>query len=532
MKNYYRSLIETRNDYDRFSTFSITIHCTNTKAKVKLFLNLTDATETDIVFLMRLDKLSFGVFNVINTHRLMKTGDGIILGVSGGPDSISLAMILHTINAARELRLRFTIAHLNHKLRGKAAEEDAQFVRDFAAGLSLPCKVKEVDIQKIASQTKCSIEEAARTERYRFFEETAREQGATLIALGHTADDNAETVLHRIIRGSGAVGLGGIPIKRPLTPDSPIQIVRPLLFTWRKEIIQYLQDKQSGYRTDASNLETTYLRNKIRLNLIPLLEEQYNPNIKKTLNQLCRIFSENNEYLSSEAKKALKSATIKSDGERSVIDARFLEKQPKIIQHRVIQEVLNTLRVPLKEITYEHYTTILEGITKAGRMRRFQLPGALCVWYEHHRLHFSKEAPPKQDIPLATEIPVRIPGTTPVVPLGQLSAEILDIHDISSATYKKAKTKYEEIFDLESITHPLSIRRRKHGDVISPLGVSGHKKLKELFIDKKIPVEERNAVPIVAMNGRPVWIIGVCIDNGVKVTADTKKILKLTFVPL
>ena len=115
------------------------------------------------------------------------------------------------MNASKGLHLRFVVAHLNHQLRGKSAEEDAQFVRDFAAGLSLPCVVKELDIQKIADQTKCSIEEAARTERYRFFLEAAREQGATLIALGHTADDNAETILHRIIRGAGAVGLGEYP---------------------------------------------------------------------------------------------------------------------------------------------------------------------------------------------------------------------------------------------------------------------------------------------------------------------------------
>ncbi len=490
---------------------------------------MTDVTETDIVFRMRLDKLTFSVFNTINTHRLMKTGDTVIVGVSGGPDSVALLKMLHTMNTLKNLHIRFVVAHLNHQLRGKSAEEDAQFVRDFATRLSLPCMVKEADVQKMADQTKCSIEETARTERYRFFLEAAREQNATLIALGHTADDNAETVLHRIIRGAGIIGLGGIPIKRTLAPDSPLQLIRPLIFTWRKEIIQYLQDEQLGYRTDESNYETTYLRNKIRLDLIPLLEGQYNPNIKNTLNQLCRIFSENNDYLSSEAKKALKTATIKSDGEGYVIDARFLGKQPEILQHRVIQEVLNNLQIPLKEITYGHYTSILGGIAMAGRMRRFQLPGRLCVRYERHRLHFSKEPPPKPDMPLLAEIPVRIPGTTSVGSLGQLSSEILGILDIPPDVFKKTKTKYEEIFDLESITHPLSIRGRKHGDVISPLGVNGHKKLKELFIDKKIPVEERDAMPIVVMNDRPVWVVGVCIDNGVKVTSHTKKILKLTF---
>ncbi|MBI5307578.1 MAG: tRNA lysidine(34) synthetase TilS [Planctomycetes bacterium] len=325
------------------------------------------------------------------------------------------------------------------------------------------------------------------------------------------------------------MGLGGIPIKRPLVPDSPIQLIRPLLFTWRKEIIQYLQNERLNYRTDESNYETIYLRNKIRLDLIPLLENQYNPNIKNTLNQLCRIFNANNEYLSTEAKKAFKNATIKGDRERHVIDARFLKKQPKILQHLVIQEVLNNLQIPLKEITYEHYTTILGGIAKAGRMRRFQLPGKLCVWYEHHHLHFSKESPPKPAAPLLVEIPVLIPGTTSVGSLGQLFSEILEVHTISLDAFKKTKTKYEEMFDLECITNPLAIRGRKKGDVISPLGEKKKKKLKDVFIDKKIPVEERDAMPLVVMNDCPVWVVGVCIDNGVKVTSHTKKILKLTF---
>jgi len=511
------------------SIFSINFYCTNTKGKVKLFLNLTDVTETDIVFLMRLDKLSFNVFRTINTCKLITPGDTIIVGVSGGPDSVVLVKALHTINATKGLRLRLLVAHLNHQLRGKAAGEDAQFVQDFAAKLSLPCMVKEVDVQRTADQTKCALEEAARTERYRFFQDAAREHNATLVALGHTADDNVETVLHRIIRGTGTVGLGGIPIKRPLAPGSPVQIVRPLLLTWRKEIIKYLQNERLNYRTDESNYETIYLRNKIRLDLIPLLENQYNPNIKNTLNQLSQTFNANNEYLSSEAKKTVKNVTIEGDGERCFVDARLLAKQPEILQHRVVQEILNNLQVPLKEITYEHYTAILGGIAKAGRMRHFQLPGKLRVWYEHHRLHFSKESSPDPNLPLSAEIPVNIPGTTSVGSLGQLFAEILEIHAISLAAFKKAKTNYEEIFDLEDITHPLCIRGRRKGDTISPLGVNGHKKLKDVFIDKKIPVNERDTIPLVIMNDQPVWVIGVCIDNRVKVTPETKKILKLTF---
>ena len=239
----------------------------------------------------------------------MKSNNSIIVGVSGGPDSVALIRILHSINSAKNLHLHFYVAHLNHQLRGKSSEEDAQFAENLSKELSLPFILKNVNIQEIAAQTKRSLEEAARIERYKFFTESSQKYNASTVALGHTADDNAETILHRIIRGTGILGLEGIPINRPLTTDSAIQIVRPLLFTWRREIIDYLGKEQQNYRTDISNYETTYLRNKIRLELIPLLEKQFNPNIKNTLIQLCHIFSANNEYLSLK-QKILKDSTI------------------------------------------------------------------------------------------------------------------------------------------------------------------------------------------------------------------------------
>ena len=259
--------------------------------------------QKDIVLIMRLGKLPFGVFKIINKYHLIKSNNSVVVGVSGGPDSVALLNILHSINSAKNLQFRFYVAHLNHQLRGKSSEEDAQFAENLSKELSLPFILKNVNIQEIANQTNRSIEETARIERYKFFTESSQKYNASTVAIGHTADDNAETLLHRIIRGTGISGLEGIPIKRPLTTDSTIQIVRPLLFTWRKEIIDYLGKEHLNYRTDTSNYETIYLRNKIRLELIPLLEKQYNPNIKNTLIQLSQIFTANNEYLSQEAKK-------------------------------------------------------------------------------------------------------------------------------------------------------------------------------------------------------------------------------------
>ena len=459
----------------------------------------------------------------------MKSNNSIIVGVSGGPDSVALVRILHSINSAKNLHLRFYVAHLNHQLRGKSSEEDAQFAENLSKELSLPFILKNVNIQEIADQTKRSIEETARIERYAFFKESSQKYNASAVAIGHTADDNAETVLHRIIRGTGISGLEGIPVKRPLTTDSSIQIVRPLLFTWRREIIDYLGKEQQNYRTDISNYETTYLRNKIRLELIPLLEKQFNPNIKNTLVQLCQIFSANNEYLSVEAKKILKDSTIESAEGSYTLDTHSLTKQPRILQQLVFQEILNSMEIPLKEITYEHYTKILNEIAKKGRGRHFQLPGKLYLWHEHGMLYFKKDLLPQPCIPLSSEIPIQIPGTTPIYPLGKLVSEILDIKDLSLDVYKKTKASGEEVFDLQSITMPIAVRRRKEGDTISPLGIRGVKKIKDLLMDKKIPLKERDSVPIVVMNNQPIWVVGICIDNRVKVTPNTGKILKLTF---
>lgn len=476
---------------------------------------------------MRLDKLPFRVFNTINKYYLIKPHDSIIVAVSGGPDSVALLKTLCTINSAKNLHLRLLVAHLNHQLRGLSSEEDAQFVRNLSKDLSLPFIVKTADIQKIANQIKRSVEETARMERYKFFMESAEEYTASAVAIGHTADDNIETLLHRIIRGTGTPGLGGIPIKRPLAPGSAIQLVRPLLFSWRREIMEYLGKEHCNYRTDDSNYEPIYLRNKIRLELIPLLENQYNPNIKDLLVQLCQILNMNNEYLVSEAKKIVKDSAAGRDGFYT-INTHFLAKQPKILQYLALREILMNLQIPLKEITYDHYTKILDEIIRKGKGRLFQLPGKLYLWHEHGMLHFQKEPPGKPCVPFP-EVVVQIPGTTTVYPFGQIISEILDIQDFSLEAYKKTKTQYEEVFDQQRITTPVSVRGRKAGDVISPLGVNGHKKLKDLFIDKKIPRKERGVIPIIVMNDQPIWAVGICMDNTVKVTPDTKRILKLTF---
>jgi tRNA(Ile)-lysidine synthase len=482
---------------------------------------------------MKLRKLPFKVYCFLNEHGLIRPYDTVIIGVSGGPDSVALVNILHSVNFLKNFHLRLYIAHLNHQLRGRFSEEDEHFVRNLSETLSLPFIFKRVDIKGLAEKSNCSIEETARVERYRFFHEAVLQYKASAVAVGHTADDNAETVLHRIIRGTGMRGLGGIPLKRPLTPDSSAQVVRPLLGVWRSEIIEYLGKECINYRTDASNYEAEYLRNKIRLELIPLLENRYNPGIKKALLQLCHTIASGKEYLSTEAKKTATSAIIEATGDSCVIDAQFLSSKPKILQYFVIQEALDIMHVPLKEIRYEHFAAIEKEINRpGGKGLRVQLPGGFSLWREYNRLCFAREplsVPGITQSRLTKEIIIKIPGETFLDSLGRIVSEILPVHNISFETYKKTKTKDEEVFDLQNITMPLAVRTRKNGDSISPLGLAGHKKLKDIFMDKKIPLELRDSMPIVVMRDQPIWIVGICMENRVRVTSDTKKILKLTF---
>lgn len=259
---------------------------------------------------MRLNKLPFHIYKIINEYGLIKPQDSLIVGVSGGPDSVALLKILSAINLRKNLRLRLLVAHFNHQLRGGSSEEDEQFVRNLSKDLSLPFFLKRTDIKKISDQIKNSIEETARRERYEFFDELSQAQHAVSVVVGHNADDNVETLLHRIIRGTGLRGLGGIPIKRPLTENSPVQLIRPLIFTWKWEIISYLEKEQANYRTDVSNYNVQYFRNKIRLELIPFLESQFNPKIKNTLMRLSQIMNFNNEYVSLEAERILTNITL------------------------------------------------------------------------------------------------------------------------------------------------------------------------------------------------------------------------------
>ena len=237
------------------------------------------------------------VAGVIREHNLFSANDRILIGVSGGPDSVALLSLIHNTSRTNPPYTEIFVAHLNHSIRGRESDEDKQFVTDLSEKYEVQLIAEKRDIIEIAREHKISLEEAARIERYKFFESAAEKVGANVIAVGHNADDNAETILHRIIRGTGITGVSGIRPKRKLTPISTINLIRPLLFTWRKDITAYLEEENLSYRVDSTNIEKDKLRNRIRLELIPHLEENYNAKIKKSLVTLGVTALQNCDYL-------------------------------------------------------------------------------------------------------------------------------------------------------------------------------------------------------------------------------------------
>ena len=473
---------------------------------------------------------------VIREYNLFGANDRVLLGVSGGPDSVALLGLLIGANRVNPACSDIFIAHLNHLIRGKESEDDAQFVSDLANKFKLTVIAERKDIKEIARKRKISLEEAAREERYKFFESAAKRVGANVIAVGHNADDNAETILHKIIRGTGIANLGGMRPKRKLTPLSTIDLVRPLLFTWRKDIIAYLKEKNLSYRVDSTNLETDQFRNRIRAELIPLLEKNYNAGVKRSLIKLGETAAQNYDFLEAQAKELFGEVLLNTEGKTDeilseiVLDISKLKEAPQILQQIIIREAVVRLNIPLKKLSYKNYKNILRILNYQKTPVNNVVKDYLNVRTEDGKLHLSKERYYAEEHPTLKETVIKIPGETELAEMRYMvKTEIREIKTGFLEEFKRSKTRYEEAVDFDKISMPLMVRTRRQGDKFWPLGAEGIKKVKNFFIDNKIPLLERDTVPIVTMNGQPIWIVGFRIDDRVRITEETKKLLIMKF---
>ena len=438
----------------------------------------------------------------IETNSMLEWGDHLVVAVSGGPDSVALLRVLALMTD--EFQLHLTTAHLNHGLRKEEADRDEAFVCRLSAGMGIACVSKKVDIYALQEGKGQSLEEICREERYRFLHETAEQCGAVKIAVGHHRDDQAETVLHHLLRGSGAAGLRGI------LPVWDGRLIRPLLDVGKTGILEFLRREGLAYVRDSSNESPLFLRNRIRNELIPELVAHYNPQLIGGLCQTAGIIRREDDYLRGVVRQIIDRWGIVPGCEEVALPLSDFFALHEAIQGRIIKCLLEGVAPWRNGIGYRHIEAVrVLALRHSGRCVSLDLPFRIRVECERGILWIRKEADRRarkeaheRKTPLRFEYPVEIPTT---IYLHEIDRTIR-LEWIEKPLIEELKKRPETAFmDYECMTLPLILRNMRPGDRVEPLGMGGTKKLKDYFIDRKIVVQSRVEIPLLVDAGKIIY---------------------------
>jgi tRNA(Ile)-lysidine synthase len=448
----------------------------------------------------------------INQNHLLQKGDKVLAACSGGPDSLALVSILHHLKDEYELTL--AVAHVDHMFRGAESAADAAFVAEMCKKLSIPCFQTAIDVPRYIAETGKSPQDAARILRYQYLRQVAHTMGNGKIATGHHRDDQAETVLIHLLRGAGGSGIGGMKA-------CDAGIIRPLLDVSRSQIEQYCRDNDLSPRLDSTNLQTKYRRNKIRIELIPLLEREYNVNISDAICRTAILIGDEHNYVAEAANNTWPSIG-QEENKLVTLNCERLNCLHIALKREIIRRAVEKIRGDLKGITFYHVEKLIE-LANCGQVGSLvELPGGIIARRNYTKVSFCVQEPASPKSAASLEVPLSVPGVTPIPKMGiTITASLQD---------KNAglRSKNTAVFDWQEITTPLYVRLRKAGDRFQPLGMSGNKKLKDFFIDAKIPQEERDSVPIICDDRGILWIGGYRQTDRGKVTEKTTHFLQLT----
>ncbi len=453
-------------------------------------------------------------------HRLAAAGETLVAAVSGGPDSVCL---LHVLAGLRgELGFSLHIAHLDHQLRGEASAADAAYVGELARSLGIPATIEKRDVMSYKRERRISLEEAAREVRYTFLAEVASGVGARRAATGHTRDDDIETILLHLIRGSGTRGLRGLQPESRLTySGKTVVVARPLLEVDRAETAAYCARHNLAPRLDASNLSLSPLRNRIRQELVPLLRK-YNPRIADALRRAARIAADELDFISQAAGRILPEISRERDGIIE-LDRQGMLDLPPTLQRHLLFASLEKLLGTNRDIEMRHIEDMLGAVYKpAGK--RLNLPGGIVFVVEYDKYIVCREkASPAPFPPLEGEFKLTIPGETRL-PGWTVTAAFLE-----PAEMKREPDIFTAYLDAAAAGAELAVRARRRGDRFQPLGMSQPKKLGEFMLDARIPRSWRDRVPVVYSPVQILWVVGWRIDERAKVAASTRRVLRLQF---
>ena len=490
------------------------------------------------------------VMRFIQDNCLVSSRQKLVVAVSGGPDSVCLLHILTKLQG--ELGVKLHVAHLNHQLRGAESEADAQYVSDLARRLGIPATIEQREVKAHQAQQHISLEEAAREVRYAFLAQVAKSVGANRVAAGHTADDHIETILMHLIRGTGSRGLRGLqPYTLWPSSGNSLVIIRPLLPVSRQETVSYCRRHRLVPRLDTSNLSLSPLRNRIRQQLLPLLQS-YNPQVARALLRAARVVGDDLAFLDEETAKAWGEVVPEYENTIALDRKRFLQL-PSALQRNLLRMCIEKLLGNLRDIEMRHIEEIMNALPKSAG-KRVNLPGGLTFSIEYDRYLIGSEPALLSPFPvLRAEFPLKLPGET-LLPGWRVDATIINREQMVEKEKAKGTLAPSETttplplikergikgiglinnlfiayFDYDKVGNKLVVRPRQPGDRFQPLGMSQPKSVGEFMIDAKIPHAWRGRIPIVCSSQHILWVVGWRIDDRAKVTDNTRQILCLKF---
>jgi len=471
------------------------------------------------------------VKKTIEKYQMIRSGDRVLVAVSGGPDSVALLAILHKL--APELGVSLVAAHLNHGLRPEADAEE-HLVRELCLSMGLPMESARADILDLSRSQGRSVEDTARAVRYLFLDEAASRVHADRIALGHHLHDQAETVLMNLLRGSGPEGLKG------MQPVRDRRYIRPLLYTSSSEIRAFLAGEGLPFAVDRSNEDPRHLRNRIRHELLPLLDRQYKTGIERILARTAEITGREDDFMQDQVRLVLSDWNISDSTLNVCLDIAKLRALHEALTRRIIKTLLERFSPEEKGVFLYHIQAVLDLAFMGKPSGRLHLPFAVEAKRDYGRLILRRRERTGPGVDYC--YPVAVPGRIHV-PEGQMilvfsvidanHPEIIELMREKGGAAREftvGRQKAGQVYlDYECLTFPLTIRSIRPGDRMQPLGMEGTKKVKAVFIDNKISRDDRHRIPLLADADGILWIAGSCLNESVRITAGTRQVLKVIY---
>lgn len=450
----------------------------------------------------------------VERFHMIEPKDTIVLGISGGADSVCLLKILARWKEAWGISLR--AVHVHHQLRGEEADADERFVRELCENEGIPCRVFHEDVQGMAQREKIGLEEAGRIARYRCFATVCEDVGGGKIALAHHQDDLAETMLHHLVRGTGMAGLCSL---KPVSGNR----IRPLLCLEKEEILVYLKAAGQPWRTDSSNLEDDYTRNRIRHHVLEELKTEVNPRAVRHMAQLSEELEETRAVLAQVAAEKRRQYVRKS--EKGMLLAEELKKEPDLIGRQIVHDLLKEISGKQKDFTRIHVEAVQELWNRKVGARR-DLPYGMQAIRTYDGIYLERKAEKCETRDSEKKAGIQINVHSQGTESFQIGELTLTVSRTARDFGEIPEKKYTKWFDYDRIKQTLVIRHRQPGDRICLFDGGGSKKLKDYLIDRKIPAQKRDQLWLLADGSDILWIIGDRISAAYKVTAESQRILQ------